>query len=180
MVALVTSDELETVKGLGLPTAQADALLDQASEVVRDRCGWHIAPEAIGAELTLDGIDSPYLSLPTLFLTDVTAVLENGDPVDLADITWSQYGVLERVSARWTKERRGIVATIDHGYAGTPAGVAAVVMDMVARASASPRGEVRTQTGPFSVTYSQPAFNIAGGVVLLPHQARALGKYILP
>jgi hypothetical protein len=176
---LLSPDDFRTLTGLDVDPVRLDLLLGQASAAVRAFCGWHIAPTLTGATVTADGTGGRTLSLPTLYLTNVSAVTEHGTALDLDSVTWSEHGVIERGCA-WTCRRRGVVAVIDHGYETVPGEVAAVVCSIVSRVAPNPLGVVREQTGPFSVTYSQTAFNQAGGVVLLANEKDVLAAYRIP
>lgn len=186
MDPLATPEQLETYAGLGLlGEPRGDMLLDAASAAVRGYCGWHIAP-SLTETLTLDGSGGQVQTLPTLHLTDVTEVLQNGTAVDLATVQWSAAGYLWRPCA-WSTPGcigapllRGVTVAIVHGYTPVPAELVAVVCSVAARAAVSPTGVVREQTGPFSVTYSQTAPNTAGGVALLPAETAILDRYRIP
>lgn len=178
MAPLASPTELETYAGLGLPADRANLLLDQASGLVRDYCGWHIAPQVI-EDVTVDGSGAAIQGLPTLYLTDVTAVSEDGDSVDLADVTWSQVGHLHRAKP-WTCAFRAVTASIVHGYTVTPPAVQAVVCAIASRAAASPTGVISESTGPFSVRFSQTAPGQAGGVVLTSIEQDVLERYRIP
>jgi len=173
--ALTTRDEFYAFTGMTLPEDRVDLLLDIASGIVRARCGWHIAP-SVTETLTVDGSGSSLLALPTLHLTALSSVTEDGEVVDLDDVQWSTVGLLTRATA-WTTRLNGVSATITHGHTTAPAAVVGIVLMAAARASASPTGVVREQVGEFSVTYSQHSPNQAGGVVLLEHEQRVLERY---
>ncbi|MFB7900378.1 hypothetical protein ACFC1B_29120, partial [Streptomyces xiamenensis] len=55
----------------GLTDVEADDLLDEASDMVRDYCGWHIWPRQ-EMTVTADSIGGGVISLPTLMLHAVT------------------------------------------------------------------------------------------------------------
>jgi hypothetical protein len=160
-------------------TGDPDQAVAAAEAAVRSYCRWHIAPARSGVDVTVDGTGSSVQPLPTLHLTNVTNVVEDGSSVDLADVQWSQAGYLWRAQP-FTRTLRGITATIDHGYAEVPLEVRAVVLAVAARAVVSPDGIVRSQVGQVSVQFSQPAANVAGGVSLFEHEARVLDRYRLP
>jgi hypothetical protein len=96
-------------------------LLSGALAAARAYCGWHVIPELVGEELTLDGPGSSLLVLPTLRLTDITALTENGVAIDVETLEWSIRGlVCKPYRQRWTNEFRGIVATVNHGFTTAP------------------------------------------------------------
>lgn len=160
-------------------SGDAALLLGAAEAAVRSYCGWHIAPARAGDVVTVNGSGARVLALPTMRLAGVSAVLEDGTAVPLEDVQWSPAGYLWRASP-WTTSLRGVSATIDHGYDEPPVEVQAVVMSVAARAVVSPDGVVRSQVGEVSVTFSQAAFNVAGGVALLDHERAVLDRYRLP
>ena len=161
-----------------LTTTEADRLL-QAEAAVRDYCGWHIAPERADVEIVVDGSGARVLQLPTLHLTDVTGIVEDGVTVDLADVQWTEAGYLWRASG-WTRNLRGVTATVTHGFAEVPAAVQAVVQAVAQRAVQNPGSLVRKQVGPFADTYSQTGFNQSLPIALLEAEKRMLDAYRLP
>jgi hypothetical protein len=160
-----------------LATTEADRLL-QAEGVVRDYCGWHIAPLR-AAEATLDGRGGYVITLPTLHLVDIVSITENGVAVNLEEITWSENGVVER-SVQWDTKRGNIVVTFNHGHANVPPGVQAIVQSVAQRAVNNPGSLVRTQDGPFSDTYSQTGFNQSLPIALLDAEKAILDRYRIP
>lgn len=152
-----------------------DERLEQAQERVRDFCGWHIAPSRTET-LTVDGPGSRWLVLPTLRLTAVTSVTEDGALVDAGDYTWSAYGVLTRTYGSWTRRRSGIVVVFVHGFDAVPPPVVAVTRALAQRATDNAGSAARQQAGPFSMQYSGD-----GAVMgLLEGEKAALGRYRLP
>ncbi len=163
-------------------TAYADGdplvLLDQAVALVRTYCGWRLGP-SVEETLTVDGSGSQFLDLPSMHVTEVSEVVENGTVLDASAYQWSERGQLWRATG-WTGAFRGVQVTLTHGYDVLPAELTAVISGIVTRAQASPDGAVRVQTGARSVTYSQTAFNVAGGVSLVEHEKWVLDRYKLP
>lgn len=95
-------------------------LLSGALAAARSYCGWHVIGERT-VTLTLDGPGSPLLVLPTLRLTDISALTEDGQTIDPLTLEWSQLGLVYKAArARWTRRYRGITATITHGFADAP------------------------------------------------------------
>lgn len=184
MEPLATVDDLAVFTGREIDGGQAAAMLDQASAMVRSFCGWDIFPVQTNVAVTVDGSGASVQPLPTARLLAVSAVVEDGTDVDLAYVAWSQAGYLTRPGwgCRWTCAERGITATITHGYDTVPADVQAVVLGVVARATANPSGLLREQVGPFAVTYSQPTagFPASGGLAVMPHEERVLQRYAVP
>ncbi len=151
--------------------------IDAAEAAVRAYCGWHVAPVMVQS-LVLDGSGTASLFVPTLRLTDVTAAEVSGTVLDVADLEWSESGYL-RAAGVWPDKLRAVKVTIEHGFDAVP-DVAAIVLAIAARASASPTGVVREQAGAVSVSMSATAPGVSGGVVLMDHERRMLDKYRLP
>lgn len=158
-----------------------DLLLAQAEALVRSYCRWHIAPSR-PVDVTVDGSGVLVQPLPTLYLTSVTAVLEDGVALDLeeAGVQWSTSGYLWRPN-RWTRRLRGVQASITHGYAEVPVEVQAVVLDVLSRASVAAT-IVRTETaGPFSRSLVTNADGSSvGGVTLTELEKCVLDRYRVP
>lgn len=98
---------------------------DSACEAVRDYCGWHIAP-SVTEEVTVDGSGGSIQILPTLRLTGITTITNDGHVVVQPE--WSRDGI---VRGCWTGKFRGVVATITHGYDACPAEVFSVIREMI-------------------------------------------------
>ena len=129
----------------GANAATWGAVVDE----VRAYCGWHIAPE-VTETVTVDGNGSGVAVLPTLHLVDLDSITDDGTAV--SDPEWSTFGVVERV---WTRKRRGVVATITHGYEGWPSDLVAVMVDM---SNAAGLGDVSQVTsGAHQVSYRPTA-----------------------
>lgn len=162
---------------VALDTSEDDRLV-QAEALVRSWCGWHIAPSRT-EDLTVDGPGGFSVVLPTLYLTDVTQVTEDGDVVDDSFYYWSQAGFLRCVGDsvsghlwRWTDHPRGLVVSVVHGYPEVPAEVTRVVQALADRLDKNPSGLLSKTVGPFSETYS--------GDGLFGMEMDALAKYRLP
>src|SRR4051812_17931640 len=72
-------------------------LLTAAEAVVRAYCGWHIAPSRTDT-ITTVGIFTGSLFLPTLYLTAVVSVTEDGTLLTAPDYTVHREGYVTRVS----------------------------------------------------------------------------------
>lgn len=91
---------------------------DIARALARRYCGWHVSPVVTDEEITLDGPGHRLLALPTLALTALSSVVENGVELDLSTLTWSNTGlVAKRDGSPWTDQLAGITVTMSHGYA---------------------------------------------------------------
>ena len=141
---------------------------------IRGYCGWHISP-SITETLIVDGPGDSLLLLPTLRLTNLTALTIDGTPVALEDVQWSERGGVRgyRTStAKW----RGVSVEITHGYDEFPADLLAVARSMAAAGDGSIAK--RYQSGPHSVDLTDQA--IAGAFAIGPLQRNVLDRYRIP
>lgn len=100
-----------------MPVDYAAAALAAA----RRYCGWTVTPVAEDVTVTVDGSGGPVLSLPSLYVTEVSAVVEDGVALDVADLRVSTNGqVRKRSGACWTSALGGVVVTMTHGYPAAP------------------------------------------------------------
>lgn len=155
-----------------------DSLLDQATALVRSYCGWHVAP-SITSTVSVAGSSKGAILLPTLHVTAVTSIVEDGSTLLTTDYLWDEAGILGRVGVPWTSPDKVVTVTFTHGWDQAP-DFSAVILAVASRAQSSPDGVVRRQVGLVSETYSQTSANVAGGVSLLPHEKDTLRAYRLP
>ncbi|WP_433661078.1 hypothetical protein ACQPW1_02040 [Nocardia sp. CA-128927] len=147
-----------------------------ANALVRDWCGWHIAP-TLTETLILDGSGDRVQMVPTLRLLDLHSVTENDRPIDLAKIRWSPTGYLRRTIA-WTTRERGIRIEITHGWPTPPPLLVGVVLGIAKRAKDTPASAVRARTaGPFSEQLTVSADGSIGGVALTQVERDLLADY---
>lgn len=111
---------------------------EAAEKLVRDYCGWHVAP-VVTETITLDGTGSRRLFLPSLKVLDVRDVLVKGEPVDPSGYSWSEAGILYR-GGGWPDGYRNVVLTLEHGHEAE--GVRWIVDGIVERRKAAPAGRV--------------------------------------
>lgn len=157
----------------------AQLMLDGAEGLVTEYAGWHIAPSR-DETVTVDGSGATFQTLPTLHLTAVAGITEDGVDLDPDDITWSTYGVLEKRSgARWTGSRRGLTVDISHGFPATPAWLSTMVCAVAGRAFLGSLGVVQEAAGGESASYAQPFPGAGGAVVLLAQEKATLGRLSL-
>lgn len=158
-----------------LAVTEADRL-EAAESLVRGYCGWHIAPSYADQEVTLWPSGTSLLLLPSLHVTDVASVTEDGTELD--DYQWTEAGVLTRGCWRWVTSP--VVVTFTHGYDTVPPEVTAVVQAVAQRALDNPGSRPRAQDGPFADSYSQVGFNQAPALALLDAEKAILDRYKLP
>ena len=158
--------------------------LAAATQAVRNACGWHVGPPRVETDLRLDGSGSRIQRLPSLHVTAIATLNDNGvDLIPDVDFDWSENGVLER--GRWSRKRRGITVTFTHGHAleDIP-DVVNLVTVIAARAVASARsgGAVREQAGSNSIELAKIGGFISAPInaTVLSHELILLEPYILP
>lgn len=146
---------------------------DAACVTVRQYCGWHIAP-AVTETITLDGPGGTLLRLPSLRVTAVIEVTNQGSAV--SDPQWSQHGMIR---GRWTDRFRGITVTMTHGYDECPADILAVLEHMTKQGEAAEKvGVMQSMTaGPFTAQASTAS--LAGAVGLSGQHRGVLDRYKL-
>lgn len=127
--------------------------LDAALAAARTHCGWHVTPVVTDATVALDGPGDRVLVLPTLAVTELSGVTEDGVALDLADLSWSARGlVAKRSGARWTAAFGGVSVTVSHGFDAVPDWESVVL-------SAIDRGAFSSDSGPRVIgpfQYSDP------------------------
>jgi hypothetical protein len=174
MAALVSVNDLAAFLKLDLTahTATAQQLIDAASETITEYCGWHLVP-ALTETLTIDGSGHTLQPVPTMNITALAAVTEDGKDQPLSGIDWSVHGVLEkRNGAAWTGRRRGVTVTLTHGFPTAPAWLVTVACALAGRAYLGSVSAVQETSGGESVTYLNPG----RGVALLPEERQMLSR----
>lgn len=159
-----------------LAASEADRL-EQAEALVRGFCGWHIAPSR-SETVTVDGSGGQILHVPTLHLTAVTSVVEDGTTVDLADLGVYPGGYIYR-AAGWCGKRRAVVVTMTHGWDAAPAEVTGVVQAVAQRAVSNPKSQVNPSVGPFRDSNSATGSAESAALALLPSEKHLLARYRL-
>ncbi len=154
----------------------ARSALDAATDLIRDYCGWHIAP-SVTETLTLDGNTAGVLAIPTLKLTSVVSVTIDGTLHDPAVYEWSQSGYLRLYGGH---RLRSVAVAVVHGFPVVPEVVKSVCLTVAARALASPEGFIREQFGSAGQTPTQTSPGAAGGIALMSHEMRTLARYTIP
>lgn len=119
-----------------------------AQDLVTAFCGWHISPVKTET-LVLDGTGSRTLILPSLHVTDVLELVNDGTVVDPESFDWSKRGMIELRSGRFSRRFRSISVSLTHGYDFMPAQVQTVI-DQLTASGIGPQpvqvGQVRVET----------------------------------
>lgn len=108
------------------PTGVDTATWESMFKSIRAYCNWHIAPN-VSETITVDGPGCSTLFLPTLHLTELTAVTNDGAPV--ADPEWSESGMVR--GASWSSRFRGVTVTMTHGYEDWPAELVTTAAELI-------------------------------------------------
>lgn len=92
-----------------------------ALAAARRYCGWIVTPPATET-ITVDGPGGRVLSLPSMHLTTVSAVVEDGVTLNVSDLRWSvdRATVYKKSGACWTSAAGAITVTITHGFTTAP------------------------------------------------------------
>lgn len=135
--------------------ATEEERLEQAEAIVRAYCGWHIAPSR-EETVYLRARGGRSLLLPSMYVTDVASVTDDGTPLVLEDdYLWSQAGVISRPDLSYaTWGYTEVVVEFTHGYDIPPPDVTAAVQ-AVAQRMTSDRNIVRKTVGPFTDQYAE-------------------------
>lgn len=171
-----------------MPLSQADAT-SRAEAELRAYCGWHVTPVTTET-LTLDGPGSHALLLPTLRLTAVASVTEEGVLVDAASYEWSAAGIIRRTSGwppgwaefgtpRWTDQLRGLVVAFTHGLATWPLDVQ-VVRDRVAARLIEVDGSSQVLSQVGAVRYAVGVEGLRNVATLSEQDMAVLDRYRIP
>lgn len=147
-----------------LTATEADRLL-QAEADVRDYCGWHIAPSR-DETITVDGSGGRILDLPSLYVTDVASVTEDGTLLETTTYVWREWGVIERLGCSWGTGK--IEVELTHGYSPVPPNITGVVQALAARAVGASATVSREQVGQVSRSYLADGLS-PGQIATLDH-----------
>lgn len=169
MAAFATSGDLAAfLEDDGLNLASAELILTAVSDEIRDALGWSVTQET-GVVAMLDGPGDEELLLPTLHLTAVTSVVENGVTLTAADYLVYRRGALARVAngeaILWTSKRQGVTVIFTHGYpdGSVPGVFKTVTLETAGRLVSNPGGTLKSRTvGRVAVTYADVRAAAAG------------------
>lgn len=161
MLPFATVDDLQTFLGDGgLDGARAALILESVSGEIRNQVGWSVTEET-GVEVVLDGSGIDELLLPTLHLTAVTSVTENGATLGTADFLVYGRGSLRRVvggcAVAWTSRPKAVAVVFDHGYpvGSVPAVFKSVTLEAAGRMTDNPGAALKSKTvGRVAITYA--------------------------
>lgn len=141
-------------------TGDQSFFLKAAGHLIRDYCGWHIAP-TIDAVLNVECGERGLIILPTLYVTNVASVqIGNRVLEPHTEYHWDHTGVINRTVANWPPIM-GVPAfphpprarvTFSHGYPELPENVAAVGYEIALQAMSRPGANTKDiMAGPYRV-----------------------------
>lgn len=143
-------------------------------------CHWDPTAVVTGEQLILDGNGTRHLMLPSLHVTDVTAVtVTYSDGSTYAatigpggDVGWNDAGELVWLPSSlqtnaWPEGIANVAVTYSGGYTTTPADLAAALASIDARLPKIQSGLQNAKIGTASMTY---AAQVAAGGLLLVEQ----------
>jgi hypothetical protein len=183
MAPLASVDDLEARLGHDVASApRAEALLEDASDAVRDYTGQKFDP--IDDDVVRLVPKNGKVRLPQRPVRAVSAVKDaDGNPLEFKWNGRDKVTVTSSVIAAW--ERNGVYTgdvdvTYDHGYLDgeLPSRVIGVVCQAAGRALGTPPDESgKTSETLESYSYAQGSVAAAGAVGLLPEEKRSLNSF---
>lgn len=178
MAAFATPTELAGHLQEDVDTYTATLALNRASAKIRKYAGdWSITQES-GVVATLDGTGERSLWLPSLLVTAVASVVEDGQTLTVVTgFDWTSYGKLIRVGRCWTCKPRSVVVTFTHGYATVPDDVKDICLSVAGRLYRNPAGLRSKTVGAVSWTTAGAATD--GGGDLNEFERKDLTPYRL-
>lgn len=174
LAPLMSASEFATATGgaMASSTERIEWALAAVSQVVRDFCGWHVAPATkCAADLTAAG---RVVYLPTMGVESIDAVTVDGTEIDPAACEWLESGLLRVPCA--SRKWRGVHVEWTAGYDTTGA-LAAAVSQLASNALAAAPGVREEHAGQVGITYNQTANGVSGGVRLLDSDKAMLDAY---
>lgn len=157
-------------------TATVTQNLAAAASEIRRVCEWQVWPQLVDDVLTLDGPGGRLLRLPVSRLVAVASITQDGTELDADAYEWSRNGVVE--ANRWTSRRRGIVATVTHGFATCPPDLTLLNCQLAGRAGREARGPVNVErAGSVQLGYVVPQSGIMPSIELAAADLRRLSGY---
>lgn len=174
LTPIVTADEFATATG-GVMSSTAERIswtLDAVSQVVRDFCGWHVAPAMeCAADLTAEG---SLVQLPTMGVQSVDVLTVDGHAV--TDFEWLESGLIRLPRGVTSRKWRGVHVEWTAGYGATGA-IGAALVQLASNALAAAPGVREEHAGQVGITYNQTANGVSGGIRLLESDKAMLDAY---
>jgi hypothetical protein len=161
-------------------STREEFLVRAAAEVVRDYCGWHIAPSITDTYPKLAIGSGGIIMLPSGYVTNVASVTVNSpagntvlDPT--TDYDWFKQGYIEARSPLWRANTGLATVTMTHGYTECPLAVKAVIFELMETADPVSSANVKEIASPsYRIMWGPNS-----GEFLNPGQISRLSKYKL-
>lgn len=155
---------------------QIAAVLDAASQAVRDWCGWHVAP-VLQCSWTGQG-EGRQMLLPCLAVRSIASIAVGGAALAEDAYEWLPSGVVRLPRGCFPRAWRSVEADFYAGVDATGA-LGAAVAQIAANALAASPGVRAERIGTASIDYNQTASGVSGGIRLLPSDLDLLAPYRL-
>lgn len=174
---LLTVADFEDLTGhtLSATTKQMEATLNGASQVVRDYCGWHVAP-SVQCSWRGDA-DGRFVHLPVMFVSDVASVSVDGRALSANEYQWKQDGLI-RLARPVDDWGRRVEVTFTAGVPATA--LAAVVAQVATNYLVAPAGVSSETAGGVSISYNSTGYGMTGGIRLHSTDKATLAQYRIP
>jgi len=155
---------------------QADTawFLGVASDVIRDYCGWHIAPLASSITSHAVRVDKPTIVLPTLNLVSVDGLSFDGSASIGMGFTFTEWGRID-LQNYFAPSPSTFSVTYTHGFDAVPRSVAEVGYELASRAMEKASSAYRNaEVGPYRVAFAEQL-----GAYLDDSQKQRLSPYAI-
>ncbi len=162
-----------------LPESYDAAFLARAaSGVIRDYCGWHVAPSILEV-ITLDGPGGRTLLVPSMRIQAVRRVVSAGRDVT-SEVKWGPRSGVMRLASGWSCDPGDITVELVHGFElDEVPSLAAIVVAIGQRASAGNAAVIHQAAGGMSMRFATTREGMAAGVPLFADEKASLNKYRL-
>lgn len=152
--------------------------LNGVSSAIRSYCHWHVTP-ALDCEIVTHGDGGRIISLPTLYLSAIGSVVEDGIELTSGQYEARSNGLIRRTGWKiWSTTWNAV--TIDYN-AGFPAEAVPefrqIVLQIAGSAVSAALGVREEHAGQVGVTYNQTASGVSGGISLLDRDKDMLAPF---
>ena len=175
---LVGSDEFDAATGYKWDCNEgAASAIAAASAVIRNYCGWHVAPVLeCTASLTANG---RMVAIPALMVVSIESVSDGGQELSEGQYEARADGLLRRTCFRsWTRRWEGVEVAYEAGFdADAVPDVAQACINLAEAALAAPAGVASESAGGVSISYSTASASVAAAMT--PAIREALAPYRL-
>lgn len=178
MEPLLTSENISVATGGKILASdpRLPDLIGGVTAAIRRYCGWHVGP-VIEETVTLDSAGGSWLKLPSLQVVEVSSVKVNGQEIK-DRFRWSRQGLIRLKSGCFPDDYGCVEVTFRHGFEDVSL-VRQVAVQVIVNALSSPLGVTREQAGQVSISWSQTAPGVSGGISLLQRDLDILDSYRL-